>query len=216
LKSTARVIYTQVHDSILGSAKAITDAIARLIICATHSQQEILASGRGSGTNSAFYKKNNRWIEGLISAAKAVATATKMLVDCADGVVHGTHQMEQLVVAAHEVAASTAQLVAASRVKAIRGSKTQDKLEVAAKAVSDATRMLVKAAELMRQRGSMATGTDGGDVDYATLTAHEFKKKEMEQQVQILTFEKKLIDARKKLSDMRRQAYHKEADYGVE
>ncbi len=92
----------QVHQSILSSVKAITDAIGRLIVCATNAQQEIVANGRGNGTKTAFYKKNSRWMEGLISAAKAVATATKFLVECADGVVHGTHKMEQLVVAAHE------------------------------------------------------------------------------------------------------------------
>jgi len=40
---------------------------------------------------------------GLITAAKAVASATTALVEAADGVVNGTHTMEQLVVAAHEV-----------------------------------------------------------------------------------------------------------------
>jgi hypothetical protein len=200
----------QVHQSILSSAKAITDAIARLIVCATHSQQEIVANGRGTGTKTAFYKKNSRWMEGLISAAKAVAIATKTLVEAADGVVHGTHKMEQLIVAAHEVAGATAQLVAASRVKAIRGSKTQDKLESAAKAVTEATKLLVKAVESIRAKSSTAAEKD---VDYSKLAPHDFKKKEMEQQVLILTLGKQLEDARKHLAEMRRQAYHKESDY---
>jgi len=42
---------------------------------------------------------------GLITAAKTVASATTALVAAADGVVNGTHTMEQLVVAAHEVRA---------------------------------------------------------------------------------------------------------------
>ncbi|KAG8893117.1 sla2 Src-like adaptor 2, partial [Tulasnella sp. 417] len=63
----------QVHDSILAAAMAITNAIARLIQAATESQQEIVAQGRGSSSVQQFYKKNNRWTEGLISAAKAVA-----------------------------------------------------------------------------------------------------------------------------------------------
>ena len=199
----------QVHKSILASAKAITDAIARLIICATHSQKEIVANGKGSGTAAAFYKKNSRWVDGLVSAAKAVATATKTLVESANGVVQGTHKMEQLIVAANEVAAATAQLVAASRVKAIRGSKTQDKLEVAAKAVTDATKLLVKTVEQVRN----SKQESNGDVDYSKLSAHEFKKREMEQQVRILTLEKTLTDARRQLADMRRVAYHKEGDY---
>lgn len=201
----------QVHSGIISSTKAITDAIGRLIICATHAQQEIVANGKGSGTKTAFYKKNSRWMEGLISAAKAVATATKTLVECANGVVHGTHKMEQLVVAAHEVAGATAQLVSASRVKAIRGSSTQDKLEGAARAVTDATRLLVKTADKIRSEKV----TQQAHVDYSTLSTHEFKKKEMEQKVEIATLEKKLDDSRQRLAEMRRNAYHKESDYSL-
>ncbi|KAJ2761888.1 sla2 Src-like adaptor 2, partial [Coemansia nantahalensis] len=63
----------QVHDAILDSSMAMTNAIAQLIRAATASQQEIVAQGQGSSSKTAFYKKNNRWTEGLISAAKAVA-----------------------------------------------------------------------------------------------------------------------------------------------
>lgn len=200
----------QVHQSILSSAKAITDAMSRLIICATHAQKEIVASGKGSGSTTAFYKKNNRWMEGLISAAKAVAGATRTLVESADGVVHGTQSMEHLIVAAHEVAASTAQLVAASRVKAIKGSKTQDKLEGAARSVTDATKLLVKAADQMRS--SKQSSSDTKNIDLSKLSVTEFKKTEMEQQVRILTLGKQLEDARRQLADMRRQAYHSESN----
>ncbi|KAI3659302.1 hypothetical protein MP638_003518 [Amoeboaphelidium occidentale] len=200
----------QVHNSILESVKSITDAIARLIICATHSQQEIVANGKGTGSSAAFYKKNSRWMEGLISAAKAVATATRFLVDTADGVVHGTKSMEQLLVSAHEVSSSVAQLVAASRVKSIRGSKTQDKLELASKAVTDACKLLLDAAEKARAQSAKDKEVV---VEYDKLTPHELKKREMEQQVHILTLEKTLQDARKKLGEMRRVNYHQGGDY---
>lgn len=134
----------QVHDSILAAAMAITNAIARLIKAATDSQQEIVSQGKGSSTTQQFYKRNNRWTEGLISAAKSVAFATNLLIESADGVLSGTHSLEQLIVASNEVAAATAQLVAASRVKANLMSKTQEKLEIAAKAVTEACRALVR------------------------------------------------------------------------
>ncbi|KAJ1933792.1 sla2 Src-like adaptor 2, partial [Kickxella alabastrina] len=107
----------QVNDAILDSSMAMTNAIAQLIRAATASQLEIVLQGRGSSTKAAFYKKNNRWTEGLISAAKAVAIATNNLVETADGVIKGTRSLEHLVVAAREVSAATVQLVAASRVK---------------------------------------------------------------------------------------------------
>ncbi|KAI9138546.1 ANTH domain-containing protein [Paraphysoderma sedebokerense] len=195
----------QVHSSILAACIALTNAISNLIRCATLSQQEIVAHGKGSGSKTAFYKKNNRWTEGLISAAKAIAFATSILVETADGVVKGTHDIEQLVVAANEVAAATAQLVAASRVKAIQGSKTQDKLEHAAKVVLDATKALVRAAN---EAAAKKRREKEEAIDFGKLSIHELKTQEMEQQVKILKLEKDLVDARSRLADMRKTSYH--------
>ena len=170
----------KIHDSILEAAVAVTNAIAQLIKAATASQQEIVKEGRGSSSRTAFYKKNNRWTEGLISAAKAVASSTNTLIETADGVVSGRNSPEQLIVASNNVAASTAQLVAASRVKANFGSKTQDRLEEASKAVGKACRSLVRQVqEIISQRNK----DDGEDVDYGRMNGHEFKVREMEQQV---------------------------------
>ena len=193
-----------VHGAILDSAMAITNAIGRLIRAATDTQKEIVANGRGTNSATQFYKKNHRWTEGLISAAKAVALATMMLVEAADGVVRGTHTMEQLAVASEQVSAATMQLVVASRVKADRGSKTLTQLELAAQAVNDATKNLVRAAKLYAQRQE----DDAQRIDITRLTPHELKVREMEQQVRILKLETELSAARKNLGDMRRTTYH--------
>ncbi|KAG8769263.1 sla2 Src-like adaptor 2 [Ceratobasidium sp. 428] len=193
----------QVHDSILAAALAITNAIGRLIQAATESQQEIVAQGKGSSSTQQFYKRNNRWTEGLISAAKAVAFATNLLIESADGVLSGTHSLEQLIVASNEVAGATAQLVAASRVKASLMSKTQDRLELAAKAVTEACKALVRQVKAIT-----AKQLEAEDVDYRTMAVHEFKVREMEQQVEILKLEKELGAARHRLGAMRRAGYH--------
>ncbi|TFK77332.1 hypothetical protein BDN72DRAFT_38944 [Pluteus cervinus] len=193
----------QVHDSILASAMAITNAISRLIKAATDSQQEIVAQGKGSSTSQQFYKRNNRWTEGLISAAKSVAFATNLLIESADGVLSGTHSLEQLIVASNEVAAATAQLVAASRVKANLMSKTQERLEAAAKAVTEACKALVRQVKAVSARQVQEE-----EVDYKNMAVLEFKKQEMEQQVDILRLEKELGAARHKLGAMRRAGYH--------
>ncbi|CAG8517496.1 11731_t:CDS:10 [Ambispora leptoticha] len=198
-----------VHDAILESALAITNAIANLIKRATDSQQEIVAAGRGSSTHAAFYKKNNRWTEGLISAAKAIAIATNLLIETADGVIHGRNSLEQLIVASNEVAAATAQLVAASRVKADFMSKSQDRLELASKAVTEACKALVKAVKAIAAKQLEAKEAS---IDYARLAPHDFKVKEMEQQVEILKLEKELTNARRKLADMRKVSYHADED----
>jgi hypothetical protein len=177
----------RIHDSILDAAIAVTNAIARLIKAATVTQQEIVQAGRGTSSKSTFYKKNNRWTEGLISAAKAVASSTNTLIETADGVLSGRNTPEQLIVASNDVAASTAQLVAASRVKAGFMSKSQESLEQASKAVGAACRALV------RQVQSMIKDRDQDDdgVDYAKLGAHEFKVREMEQQVWVITIRRR-------------------------
>jgi I/LWEQ domain len=74
-------------------------------------------------------------------------------------------------VASNEVAAATAQLVAASRVKASFMSKTQERLESASKAVTNAVRSLVRQVEEIvakRLRGEE-------DIDYSKLNSREFK-----------------------------------------
>lgn len=208
-KDTSRysALDIQVHDAILQASLAITNAIGRLIQAATISQQEIVAEGKGSSSTQQFYKRNNRWTEGLISAAKAVAFATKLLIDSADGVISGTHSLEQLIVASNEVSAATAQLVAASRVKASLMSKAQQNLEVAAKAVTDACKALVKQVKTIS-----AEPTEDDQVDYKSMATHEFKVREMEQQVEILKLEKELGAARRRLGEMRRAGYHADAD----
>ncbi|ORX86018.1 hypothetical protein K493DRAFT_319868 [Basidiobolus meristosporus CBS 931.73] len=199
----------QVHSAILDSAMAMTSAIANLIRRATISQQEIVAEGKGSSSTTAFYKKNNRWTEGLISAAKAVAVATNFLVEAADGVINGTHILEQLIVASNEVAAATAQLVAASRVKANMYSKTQEQLELASKAVTDASKNMVKAVKAIAAKQLEEQDTQ---LDLANMPKHEFKVKEMEQLMELNNLEIELTYARRKLAEMRRHGYHNEQD----
>lgn len=190
----------QVHQLILNSVLALTNAIANLIKCATASQQEIVSQGRGSSSKAAFYKKHNRWTEGLISAAKAVAVATNMLVEAADGVISKTHSLEQLIVASNEVSAATAQLVSASRVKSSFMSRTQERLELAAKGVKDAAAELVKQIKnLVAEQNKSETA----DIDFNKLSVHEFKRREMEQQVKILKLDSELTNARRVLAEMR-------------
>ncbi|KAF2482052.1 SLA2 Src like adaptor 2 [Neohortaea acidophila] len=198
----------KIHDSILAAAIAVTNAIAQLIKAATASQQEIVNQGRGSSmSRTQFYKKNNRWTEGLISAAKAVARSTNMLIETADGVLSGRNKHEQLIVASNDVAASTAQLVAASRVKASFMSKTQERLEECSKAVTNACRSLVRQVQAIiesRQKD------EDGEVDYSQLSGHDFKVRQMEQQVEILQLENALSSARHRLGEMRKISYQDE------
>ena len=192
-----------VHIHILNAAKSLTGVVATLIIRATESQVEIVNLSKGTATPAAFYKKNNKWTEGLISAAKVVAVATTYLVECADGLINDSHSMEQLIVSAQEVLVSTTQLVSASRVKSVPYSKTQNKLEEAAVSVRDATKILVRAAK----DASQDPQESHYQIETKSLGRHQFKVVEMEQQVKILEIEKELQSARYKLGSLRKMGY---------
>ena len=108
-------------------------------------------SFQGTASAKEFYKRNHQWTEGLISAAKAVGMGAKFLLTAADKVVSGQGKFEQLVVASQEIAASTAQLVVASRVKADRNSQNMSALSKASKGVTQATGGVVATAKSCSQ-----------------------------------------------------------------
>ncbi|KAF7999468.1 hypothetical protein HF325_006144 [Metschnikowia pulcherrima] len=193
----------EVHGSILKAALAITKAVSTLIAAATDSQVEIVSRNRGDNSSKEFYKKNNRWTEGLISASKAVGGATNILIQTANGVLKGENVPEQLIVACNEVAASTAQLVAASRVKANFISKTQDHLEASSKTVNLACKSLVSQVQTLVR----AENSNEEPLNLDLLTTYEGKTLEMEQQVQILKLENSLMSARKRLAEIRKHGY---------
>jgi hypothetical protein len=148
-------------------------------------------------TTQQFYKKHNRWTEGLIPAARSVAFAARLLIESADGVISGTHTWEQLIVVSNEVtvAAATAQHVAASLVKVNLMSKTQEKLELAARAVTEACKALVQHVKVATANQALAEEEDIG------------KRAELEQQAEILRLED-IGTARHKLGRMSRARYH--------
>ncbi|KFP63278.1 Huntingtin-interacting protein 1, partial [Cariama cristata] len=106
----------EVNERILGSCTGLMQAIHVLVLASKDLQREIVESGRGAASPKEFYAKNSRWTEGLISASKAVGWGATVMVDAADLVVQGKGTFEELMVCSREIAASTAQLVAASKV----------------------------------------------------------------------------------------------------
>ncbi|KAK5705877.1 sla2 Src-like adaptor 2 [Elasticomyces elasticus] len=139
-----------------------------------------------------FLQMNNHWTEGLVSAAKAVARKTNMLIETTDGVISGRNSPEQPIVASNDVAASTAQLVAASSVKASFMSKTG----------------------LVRQVQKINESRDSGEegVEYSSLSRHDIKVRQMEQQicgfvVEIMQLENSLSAARHRFSETPKMSY---------
>ncbi|VDI23182.1 huntingtin interacting protein 1 [Mytilus galloprovincialis] len=192
----------KVNESILDSCTSLMHAIRILIERSRDLQKEIVAQGRGTSTEKEFYKKNHRWTEGLLSAAKAVGWGATALMEAADKVVRGEGKFEELIVCSNEIAASTAQLVVASKVKADRRSKKLTSLSEASKGVTENTGKVVGSAregsQIIEERGLM---------DFSKLSLMQTKKNEMQSQVRVLELEKELETERYKLGEIRKKHY---------
>lgn len=111
------------------------------------------------------------------------------------------HQLD-LIVAAQEIAACTAQLVVASRVKAPRGSTHLTALGTASRDVTQSTGAVVATVKDCSQRLE-----DSQDLDLSNLSVHQAKTLEMEIQVKVLELEQALQMERLRLAAFRRKNY---------
>ncbi|XP_026370563.1 huntingtin-interacting protein 1-related protein isoform X2 [Ursus arctos] len=192
----------EVNERILNSCTDLMKAIRLLVTTSTSLQKEIVESGRGAATQQEFYAKNSRWTEGLISASKAVGWGATQLVESADRVVLHTGKYEELIVCSHEIAASTAQLVAASKVKADKHSPHLSRLQECSRTVNEMAASVVASTksgqEQIEERDTM---------DFSGLSLIKLKKQEMETQVRVLELEKTLEAERMRLGELRKQHY---------
>lgn len=196
-------IKLEVNEKILDACTNLMQCIRILVQKSRLVQAEIISMGKGSASVKEFYKRNHQWTEGLISAAKSVAQGANFLLTAANKAVAGDskHQLD-LVVAAQEIAASTAQLVVASRVKAPRGSENLQALGVASKNVTQATGAVVATAKDSSNRLE-----DSQDMDLIKLSVHQAKTLDMEMQVKVLELEQALQTERLRLAAFRRKNY---------
>lgn len=201
-------IKLEVNEKILETCTGLMQSIQILVQKARKVQAEIIAMGKGTASAKEFYKRNHQWTEGLISAAKSVAQGANFLVDAANKAVSGEskHTLD-IVVAAQEIAACTAQLVVASRVKAPRHSQNLQELTQASRNVTQSTGAVVATAKDCSQRLE-----ETQDLDLTKLTIHQAKTKEMEVQVKVLELEQALQVERMRLASLRRKNYQAAAE----
>ncbi|XP_042684634.1 huntingtin-interacting protein 1-related protein isoform X2 [Centrocercus urophasianus] len=195
-------IKLEVNERILNSCTDLMKAIRLLVMTSTNLQKEIVESGRGAATTQEFYAKNSRWTEGLISASKAVGWGATQLVESADRVVLQTGKYEELIVCSHEIAASTAQLVAASKVKAEKSSRNLGKLQECSRNVNEMAANVVAST-----RSGQEQIEDKDTMDFSGMSLIKLKKEEMETQVKVLELEKRLEGERVRLGELRKQHY---------
>ncbi|XP_067938200.1 huntingtin-interacting protein 1-like isoform X2 [Watersipora subatra] len=192
----------EVNEKILDSVTKLMAEIQQLVRKSKDLQAEIVASGRGSASAKEFYKKNHRWTEGLVSAAKAVGWGASTLVEKAEKIMEGKGTLNELKVCSNEIAASTAQLVVSSQVKADKESQKLSDLKHSAKGVKSATADVVASSNFGQQMIE-----DADLMNFSDLSLTQTKKEEMNTQVYILELESKLVKERKRLAEIRKRHY---------
>ncbi|XP_077397273.1 huntingtin-interacting protein 1 isoform X1 [Festucalex cinctus] len=195
-------IKMEVNERILASCTDLMTAIKALVLSSKDLQREIVESGRGAASTKEFYAKNSRWTEGLISASKAVGWGATVMVDAADLVVQGKGKFEELMVCSREIAASTAQLVAASKVKADKDSANLQRLQQASRGVTQAT-----AAVVASTKSGKSQIEDKDTMDFSSMTLTQIKRQEMDAQVLVLELETRLQKERERLGELRKKHY---------
>ncbi|XP_026327310.1 huntingtin-interacting protein 1-related protein isoform X2 [Hyposmocoma kahamanoa] len=188
----------EVNGNILDACTTLMGAVKILVQDARKLQNEL----GDPKTRQKMYRRNPQWSEGLISAAKAVVFAAKLLVSSADEAVGATGRVEGVSAAAHEVAGSTAQLVAASRARAPPSSPALAQLTQASRSVAAATGAVVAA---VRAGSALVNEQEALDTSALTLTAT--RRLEMESKVRSLELEVALDAERARLAALRKRHY---------
>uniref|UniRef100_A0A4W5RRX9 Huntingtin-interacting protein 1-related protein n=1 Tax=Hucho hucho TaxID=62062 RepID=A0A4W5RRX9_9TELE len=182
--------------------RSVLYAIHLLVLTSTDLQKEIVEGGRGAATIKEFYARNSRWTEGLISASKAVGWGATQMVESADKVVLHTGKYEELIVCSHEIAASTAQLVASSKVKADRNSMKLTALQQASRHVNEMAANVVASTKTGQEHLE-----DKDTMDFSGMSLIKLKMEEIESQVKVLELENQLGNERLRLGELRKKHY---------
>ncbi|XP_055078502.1 talin-2 [Periophthalmus magnuspinnatus] len=188
------------EEQILEAAKSIAAATSALVKSASAAQRELVTQGQ-VGSNQANAVEDGQWSQGLVSAARMVAAATSNLCESANASVQGHASEEKLICSAKQVAASTAQLLVACKVKADQESEAVKRLQAAGNAVKRASDNLVKAA----QKAAFDKSEDDSVVVKTKFVGGIAQI--IAAQEEMLRKERELEEARKKLAQIRQQQY---------
>ncbi|XP_037955861.1 talin-1 isoform X2 [Teleopsis dalmanni] len=182
-------------EMILEAAKGIMAASSALVRAANAAQRELIDQGKVA-RRPLTSSDDGQWSEGLISAARLVAAATHSLVEAAQNLVRGVGTEEMLISTAKQVAASTAQLLIACKVKSNPNSEAGRRLQAAGNAVIKSTDNLVRAA----QQGLEAEEEHTLKINTSMVDG---MAQEINARSDVLRMEKQLEEARQKLIHIR-------------
>jgi huntingtin interacting protein 1 len=129
--------------------------------------------------------------------------------DSADEVISEKAEFETLIVASQEIGSATAQLVAASKVKARPDSEKMKQLLKSSRDVTSASGQIIavtrNSSQLVRDQKEPVERLEE---ELRKLTVHQAKKREMESQLRIIQLEDQLNKERVRLAHLRKTHYH--------
>jgi len=193
-----------INEAILEAARSIAAATGNLIQCAAVSQAERKEEAKKKASK---YFADPNWSNGLVSAAQAVASQVKALVEAANKSAGGAAEEERLIACARAVATTTIHLVTASRTKSDPASSSQRNLSKASVEVTVSTGQLVVAANAAATLMAVDEEEDFTKLNFAAASGI---RAQMEQRGKIDKLERELREMRQELLNIRRARYQKE------
>lgn len=194
-------------EMILEAARGIMAASSALVRAANAAQRDLIDQGKVA-RRPLTSSDDGQWSEGLISAARLVAAATHTLVEAAQNLVTGVDTEEKLISSAKQVAATTAQLLIACKVKSDPNSESGRRLQTAGNAVIKSTDNLVRAAQ-------RAIDMEEEHILKINTSMVDGMAQEINAQSEVLKMERQLEDARNKLVAIRQAKYRAKAVAGM-
>lgn len=198
----------QFDEMILEAARGIMAASSALVRAANAAQRELIDQGKVARTPH-ISSDDGQWSEGLISAARLVAAATHSLVEAAQNLVQGLGTEEVLISTAKQVAASTAQLLIACKVRSDPNSETGRRLQAAGNAVIKSTDNLVRAAQ-------QALDMEEEHILKINTSMVDGMAQEINARSEVIKMEKQLEEARNKLCAIRQAKYRHRTNVGYD
>jgi len=200
-RSFGQVVGLEVDDyeittELLEAVKEVVGCGSILLECAIIAQSE----RKEQNKNNVKYRNDPTWANGLISSSKSVAQSLMLLVRACNAAVRGELEDEAIIALSSTVAAATAQLITASRVRANPNSKSQKDLDLSAKQVAKSTDKMVKTAKKFTELREKLEDT---------LPSNPNLINKLEQQMDILRLEKQLEQARRNLGKINKDEYTK-------
>eukprot|EP00123_Amoebidium_parasiticum_P014246 comp22409_c0_seq1/m.33514 comp22409_c0_seq1/g.33514 ORF comp22409_c0_seq1/g.33514 comp22409_c0_seq1/m.33514 type:complete len:879 (-) comp22409_c0_seq1:364-3000(-) len=197
----------KVHQSMVSEAQQVTAAASKLVQAATECQKAIAGAYKSEASKGPKYHQDGTWSEGLVSAAKLVASGVEDLFAAANEVVKGganidVKKVDLMRAVAQSISGSTVQVVMAGAAKN-PDKVLQARLQGAGGEVQASVDMLVRTLGT-KQYG----GTDTG-LNVVGLSDTQRRKAEIEAQARVLAAERELEKAQKDLMALRKGRYSK-------